>query len=281
MKYVKLKNGVEMPMVGFGTFMLRENCTEHVLRALKQGYRLVDTAASYFNEEDVGRAIKQSGVPRDELFITTKLWIQDAGYDNTLKAFDVSLKNLGLEYLDLYLIHQPYGDYYGSWRAMEKLMKEGYIRAIGVSNFSAERIVDLSLNTDTPPMIDQIEIHPYFAQRDAVADMKKYGCLPQAWGPFCEGQKDIFNDPILTRIAQSHGKTTAQIALKWNLQHGVAVIPRSTCEEHRTEDISLDDFTLADDEMQLIDTLDQGHSEIIDHRCAHTARKLINCKIHK
>lgn len=280
MNNIKLSNNVEMPSVGFGTFMLRNNCKEHVLNALKLGFRLIDTAASYFNEEDIGRAIKESGIPREKLFITTKLWVQDAGYENTIKAFDISLKNLRLDYLDLYLIHQPYGDCFGSWRAMEELMKEGYIRAIGVSNFSPERIVDLSLNTDTAPMVNQIEIHPYFSQCGAIAEMKKYGCQPQAWGPLCEGQKNIFNDPILSEIAHSHGKSAAQIALKWNLQNGVAVIPRSACREHRAEDIDLDDFILTDEEMQRIKSLDQGYSEIIDHRCAHTARKLINFKIH-
>lgn len=280
MNNIKLSNNVEMPSVGFGTFMLRNNCKEHVLNALKLGFRLIDTAASYFNEEDIGRAIKESGIPREKLFITTKLWVQDAGYENTIKAFDISLKKLRLDYLDLYLIHQPYGDCFGSWRAMEKLMKEGYIRAIGVSNFSPERIVDLSLNTDTAPMVNQIEIHPYFSQCGAIAEMKKYGCQPQAWGPLCEGQKNIFNDPILSEIAHSHGKSAAQIALKWNLQNGVAVIPRSACREHRAEDIDLDDFILTDEEMQRIKSLDQGYSEIIDHRCAHTARKLINFKIH-
>ncbi|MDO4943857.1 MAG: aldo/keto reductase [Ruminococcus sp.] len=280
MNNIKLSNNVEMPSVGFGTFMLRNNCKEHVLNALKLGFRLIDTAASYFNEEDIGRAIKESGIPREKLFITTKLWVQDAGYENTIKAFDISLKKLRLDYLDLYLIHQPYGDCFGSWRAMEKLMKEGYIRAIGVSNFSPERIVDLSLNTDTAPMVNQVEIHPYFSQCEAIAEMKKYGCQPQAWGPLCEGQKNIFNDPILSEIAHSHGKSAAQIALKWNLQNGVAVIPRSACREHRAEDIDLDDFILTDEEMQRIKSLDQGYSEIIDHRCAHTARKLINFKIH-
>lgn len=280
MENIKLSNNVDMPSIGFGTFMLRDNCKEYVLNALKLGFRLIDTAASYFNEEDIGRAIKESGIPREKLFVTTKLWIQDTGYENTFKAFERSLKNLGLNYLDLYLVHQPYGDYFGSWRAMEKLMKEGFIRAIGVSNFSSERIVDLSINTDIAPMVNQIEIHPYFSQREAISEMRKYGCQPQAWGPLCEGQKNILGDPILSEIARSHGKSAAQIALKWNLQNGIAVIPCSTCEEHRAEDIGLDDFILTDKEMRLIDSLDQGCSEIIDHRCAHTARQLINFKIH-
>ena len=279
MEMITLSNGVQMPTLGFGTFMIKQDCEEHVSDALKQGYRLIDTAASYFNEEAIGRAIKSSGIPRDELFITSKVWVQDAGYDNTLKAFEYSLKAIGLDYLDLYLIHQPYGDYYGSWRAMEKLMKDGYITAIGVSNFSAERVVDLALCTDIAPMVDQIELHPSFPQDDTIAEIRKYGCVPQAWGPLCEGQRDIFNNPTLSEIGKTYGKTAAQVTLKWNLQRGVAVIPRSTKHKHRAENLDLD-FMLSDEEMQKISALDIGHSEIIDHRCAHTARQLINWKIH-
>lgn len=279
MDSIRLSNDVSMPMLGFGTFMIKQGCEQHVSDALKLGYRLIDTASAYFNEAAVGRAIRSSGIPRGELFITSKVWVQDAGYDNTLRAFERSLRALGVEYLDLYLIHQPFGDYYGSWRAMEKLMADGCIKAIGVSNFSPERVVDLALNSDTPPMVDQIELHPFLPQTDAVAEIRKYGCVPQAWGPFCEGQRDIFNYPTLTEIATAHGKTAAQVALKWNLQRGVAVIPRSTDHEHRAENLDLD-FTLTDEEMQRITSLDIGHSEIIDHRCAHTARQLINLKIH-
>ncbi|SDA24710.1 Aldo/keto reductase [Ruminococcus sp. YE71] len=279
MDSIKLSNGVSMPMLGFGTFMIKQDCEQHVADALKLGYRLVDTASAYFNEAAVGRAISASGITRGELFVTSKVWVQDAGYDNTLRAFEKTLRELGLDYLDLYLIHQPYGDYYGSWRAMERLMDDGLIRAIGVSNFSPERVVDLALNSDTPPMVDQIELHPFLPQTDAIAEIRKYGCVPQAWGPLCEGQRDIFGNPTLTEIAASHGKTAAQIALKWNLQRGVAVIPRSTNHKHRAENLCLD-FTLTDEEMQRITSLDIGHSEIIDHRCAHTARQLINWKIH-
>lgn len=280
MENITLQNGVKMPSVGFGTFTLKNGCKNCVLSALKMGYRLVDTAASYFNERDVGEAIKESGIPREQLFITTKLWIQDEGFDSTLKAFGTSLKNLGLEYLDMYLIHQPFGDCFGSWRAMEKLLKEGCVRAIGVSNFAPERVVDLALNSEIPPMLDQIEVHPYFAQRSVVKEIRSFGCEVQAWGPLCEGQKEIFTDPVLTKIANAHNVTTAQVALKWNLQNGIAVIPRSSQEQHRRENIYLDGFTLTADEMAEIAKLDQGFSEIINYHCTNTAKKLINCKIH-
>ena len=270
-----------MPAVGFGTFMIRDKCEEHILSALKAGYRLIDTAASYKNEIAVGNAVRRSGIPREEVFITTKLWVQDAGYDNTVKAFQHSLKELNMDYIDLYLIHQPYGDYYGSWRAMQKLMRDGYIRAIGVSNFTPERIVDLCLNSDISPMVNQLERHPFFLHKETIREMEKFGVAAQSWGPLCEGQKDIFNNPILNDIAATHGKSTAQVMLKWNLQSGVAVIPRSTSQQHRIENISLDDFELTDEEMQRIDAMDLGHSEIIDHRCGHTARQLINWKIHE
>lgn len=202
------------------------------------------------------------------------------GYDNTIKAFQHSLKELNTDYIDLYLIHQPYGDYYGSWRVMEKFMHDGYIRAIGVSNFTPERIVDLCLNSDFSPMVNQLERHPYFLNKEALFEMQKNGVAAQAWGPLCEGQKDIFGNQILNDIAAVHGKSAAQLILKWNLQSGVAVIPCSTSERHRLEKISLDDFELSDEEMQLINSMDLGHSEIIDHRCGHTARQLINWRIH-
>ena len=206
--------------------------------------------------------------------------IQDEGFESTLKAFDTSRKNLGLDYLDMYLIHQPFGNCFGSWRAMEKLLKEGYVRAVVVSNFAPERVVDLALNSEIPPMVDQIEVHPYFAQRSAVKEIRSFGYEVQAWGPLCEGQKEIFTDPVLTKIANAHGVTTAQVALKWNLQNGIAVIPRSSQEHHRRENIDLGGFTLTADEMNEITKLDQSFSEIINYHCTNTAKKLINCKIH-
>ena len=204
MEFITLNNGVKMPLEGFGVFQVPDSaqCEQAVLDAIASGYRLIDTAAAYMNEKAVGKAIKKSGVPREELFITTKLWVQDAGYDSTLKAFDRSLKKLGLSYLDLYLIHQPFGDYYGAWRAMERLYEEGAVRAIGVSNFSPDRLVDLCLNQCIRPMVNQIELHPFYQQPEALQVMESYGVVPQAWGPLSEAQKDIFQHRTLMRIAQ-------------------------------------------------------------------------------
>ena len=228
MKYVTLRNGVQMPQEGFGVFQIPDpaQCEQTVTEALQAGYRLIDTAAAYGNEEAVGRAVKKSGVPREELFLTTKLWIQDAGYENAKKAFQTSLDKLGLEYLDLYLIHQPMNDYYGSWRAMEELYEAGRVRAIGVCNFYPERLADLCLNARIAPMVDQVECHPFFQQRDAMETMKEFGVQIEAWGPLAEGQQGIFHDPVLTAIGQKYGKTVAQVVLRWNVQRGVVIIPK-------------------------------------------------------
>ena len=277
-----LSNGVCMPALGYGTFQITDTtlCEQCVENALDAGYRLFDTAASYGNEEAVGNAIRRSGIPRKEIFVTTKLWIQDTGYDNTLKAFDTSLKKLGLEYIDLYLIHQPFGDIYGAWRAMEQLYQEGAIRAIGVSNFSPERLVDLCMNHAIKPMVNQVEIHPFYQEGEAIKVMRDYGVMPQAWGPLSEAQRDIFHHPILTRIAKKHGKTTAQVILRWHYQRGVATIPKTVRRERMLENLSIFDFTLTDKEMASIAAMDIGHSEIIDHRCYCTARQLNSIKIH-
>lgn len=209
MQYTTLSNGVELPMIGYGTFLIKENtlCEQCVTDALEAGYRLFDTASFYENEAAVGAALRNSGLPRNQWFVTTKLWVQDAGYDGTLRAFDHSLKALGLDYIDLYLIHQPFGDYYGAWRAMERLYQEGKVRAIGVSNFTPERLVDLCMNHEIKPMVNQIEIHPFYQQREALRVMEGYGVVPQAWGPFSEGQRDIFLHKTLSTIAEKHGKT--------------------------------------------------------------------------
>lgn len=280
MQYRSLSNGVELPMIGYGTFQIKDaaQCEQCVSEALEAGYRLFDTAAS--NEAAIGRALRGSRVPRDEWFVTTKLWVQDAGYDGTLKAFDSSLKQLGLDYIDLYLIHQPFGDYYGAWRAMERLYREGAVRAIGVSNFTPERLVDLCMNQEVRPMVNQIEIHPFFQQNTALRVMEDYGVVPQAWGPFSEAQKDIFNHKTLAKIASRHGKTTAQVILRWHLQRDLPTIPKTVHQERMTENLDVFDFELSEKELESIAGMDIGHSEIIDHHSFCTARQLNSVKIH-
>lgn len=283
MEFVTLNNGVKMPMEGFGVFQVPEAavCEQAVCDALSAGYRLIDTAAAYFNEEAVGAAIRKSNIPREELFITTKLWIQDAGYENAGKAFQTSLNKLGLDYIDLYLIHQPMSDYYGSWRAMEELYKEGKIRAIGVCNFYPDRLADLCVNAEVIPAVNQVELHPFFAQTDALASMKESGVQPEAWGPLAEGRHEIFTHPVLTKIGAKYGKTAAQTALRWNTQRGVVIIPKSTHRERMEENLNIWDFTLSDEDMEAIASLDLGHSEIIDHSTAETAKWLNGWKIHE
>ena len=282
MEYASLSNGVKMPMEGFGVFQIpdEKECEQAVLNAIKTGYRLIDTAAAYFNETAVGNAIKSCGVSRKELFVTSKLWIQDAGYENAKKAFQTTLDKLGLDYLDLYLIHQPFGDYYGSWRAMEELYEAGKIRAIGVCNFYPDRLADLCVNAKIIPMVNQVELHPFFAQENALAVMREFGVQPQAWGPLAEGKHGIFTHPVLTKIGKKYGKTAAQVALKWNVQRGVVIIPKSTHIERMAENLDIWDFTLTDDEMAKINALDIGRSEIVDHFSAQTAKWLNGWKIH-
>ena len=279
---VKLNNGVEMPLEGFGVFQVPDptQCEQAVLDAIASGYRLIDTAAAYMNEEAVGNAIRTSGIPRKDLFITTKLWVQDAGYESAKKAFETSLNKLGLEYLDLYLIHQPFHDYYGAWRAMEELYKEGRIRAIGVSNFYPDRLVDLCVNAEIIPAVNQVECHPFFQQKDALKVMKEYGVQPEAWGPFAEGKNNFFQNPILAEIAAKYGKSVAQVALRWNVQRGVVVIPKSVHKERIQENFNIWDFELSDKDMETISDMDIGHSEIINHFTADTAKWLNELKIH-
>lgn len=282
MQYRTLSNGVELPMIGYGTFQIKDaaQCERCVSQALEAGYRLFDTAASYENEAAIGRALRGSGLPRKEWFVTTKLWVQDAGYDGALKAFDSSLKQLGLDYIDLYLIHQPFGDYYGAWRAMERLYREGAVRAIGVSNFTPERLVDLCMNQEISPMVNQIEIHPFFQQNTALRVMEDYGVVPQAWGPFSEAQKDIFHHRTLAKIADKQGRTTAQVILRWHLQRGIPTIPKNVHTARMAENLDIFDFELTAQEMERIAGMDIGHSEIIDHHCFSTARQLNSVKIH-
>lgn len=282
MEYVTLNNGVKMPMEGFGVFQVPEAavCEQAVSDALAVGYRLIDTAAAYFNEEAVGTAIQKSGIAREELFLTTKLWIQDAGYESAKRAFQVSLDKLGTDYIDLYLIHQPMNDYYGAWRAMEEMYGEGRIRAIGVCNFYPDRLTDLCLNAKVIPAVNQVELHPFFAQTSALENMKAFGVQPEAWGPMAEGKHGIFTHPVLTEIGAKYGKSAAQTALRWNVQRGVVIIPKSTHRERMEENFNIWDFSLSDEDMAAIATLDLGHSEIIDHSTAETAKFLNGWKIH-
>lgn len=283
MQYRTLSNGVELPMIGYGTFQLKDaaQCERCISQALEAGYRLFDTAASYENEVSIGAALRSSGLPRKELFLITKLWVQDAGYDGTLKAFERSLTQLGLDYIDLYLIHQPFGDYYGAWRAMERLYRERVVRAIGVSNFTPERLVDLCMNQEIQPMVNQIEIHPFFQQNTALRVMEDYGVVPQAWGPFSEAQKDIFHHKTLAKIAGRHGRTTAQVILRWHLQRNVPTVPKTVHKERMIENLNVFDFELSEKEMESIAGMDIGHSEIIDYHCFSTARQLNSVKIHR
>lgn len=267
MKSVKLNNGLEMPMVGFGVYQVSDEETEKaVLEALKAGYRLLDTAAVYGNEAGVGRAIKASGIPREEIFVTTKLWIQrENGYENTKKALEDSLTRLGLDYVDLYLMHQPFGDVHEQWRAMEDLYKAGKARAIGVSNFHMDRLMDLITCHEIVPAVNQIETHPFY-QRDAeIAFHKELGILQQAWAPLAEGKFEIFSNPILTQIAQKHGKSVAQVVLRWLNQRGVAIIPKSVKVERMLENREIFDFTLDEQDLAQIATLNRDEI-IFNHR---------------
>lgn len=267
MKSVKLNNGLEMPMVGFGVYQVSDEDTEKaVLAALKAGYRLLDTAAVYGNEAGVGRAIKASGIPREEIFVTTKLWIQrENGYENTKRALEDSLTRLGLDYVDLYLMHQPFGDVHEQWRAMEDLYKAGKARAIGVSNFHMDRLMDLITCHEIVPAVNQIETHPFY-QRDAeIAFHKELGILQQAWAPLAEGKFEIFSNPILTQIAQKHGKSVAQVILRWLNQRGVAIIPKSVKVERMLENREIFDFTLDEQDLAQIATLNRDEI-IFNHR---------------
>lgn len=264
---VTLNNGVGMPVIGFGVFQIPAEDTEQaVLDALRIGYRSIDTAAGYQNEEAVGRAIAKSGIPREELFITTKLWIQDAGEDAALRAFETSMTKLGLDYLDLWLIHQPYGDYYGSWRAMERLYSQKKVRAIGVSNFYPDRLVDLIAHNTVVPAVNQIETHPYFQRHDDEKVMRDKGVQIEAWSPLAQGQHGILQDPVLTEIAVAHGKSTAQVILRWLTQRGVVAVVKSTKPERMQENFDVFDFQLTDDEMAKIAELDGTSGPSFDHR---------------
>ena len=282
MNHITLNNGSTMPLEGFGVFQIPDlaQCEQAVSQALACGYRLIDTAAAYCNEEAVGAAIRKSSIPRQQLFITTKLWVQDAGYEKSKQAFQLSLDRLGLDYLDLYLIHQPFGDYYGSWKAMEELYREGRIRAIGVCNFYPDRLTDLCANASVIPSVDQVELHPFFQQAGALQAMRELGGQPQAWGPLAEGTHGIFQNEVLSAIGKKYDKTVAQVVLRWNVQRGVSIIPKSVHRNRMEENLAIWDFALGDEDMAAITQMDLGHSEIIDNSSPETAKWLNSWKIH-
>ena len=283
MEYAVLNNGLKMPMEGFGVFQVPDpaQCEQAVLDAIASGYRLIDTAAAYMNEAAVGAAIRKCGVPREKLFITTKLWVQDASYEGVKKAIQTSLDNLGLDYLDLYLIHQPMGDYIGAYRAMEEAYKEGKLKAIGVCNFYPARLADLCETVEVKPAVNQVELHPFFQQENALALMKEYGVHPEAWGPFAEGNHGIFTHPVLTKIGEKYGKSAAQVALRWNIQRGVTVIQKSVHKERMEQNMNVWDFQLSEEDMAEIGKLDLGHSEIVNHDDPGFTRALHGMKIHE
>lgn len=268
MDTITLNNGVEMPQLGFGVFQIRDDseCQRAVEDALEVGYRMIDTAASYGNEEAVGRAVRSSGIPRDELFITTKLWITDASYVGAKRGFDASIKRLGLDYLDLFLIHQPLGDVHGAWRAMEELYEQGAIRAIGTANFYPDRLADLMAFNRVEPAVNQVEVNPFFQQADAQAYMKLRGVAMEGWAPFAEGKGGLFTNDKLVAIGSAHGKSTAQVVLRWLLQRGIICIPKSVKRDRMEQNFDVFDFTLTPDEMDAIAALDTGKSQFFDHR---------------
>ena len=268
MQKVKLNNGIEMPILGFGVYQIEDQtlCEQCVYAAIETGYRSIDTAAAYGNEEAVGRAIKRSGVPREDLFITTKLWISDAGYDKAKKAFEASMKRLQLDYLDLYLIHQPFNDYYGAWRAMEELYKEGSIRSIGVSNFMPDRLVDLILHNEITPAVNQVETNPFYQQIEAEAFMQEKGVQIESWAPFTEGKNNMFQNETLAAIASKYGKSIAQVVLRWLIQRNIVVIPKSIRKERIIENFNVFDFELTKEDMKKIAALDTNTSCFFSHR---------------
>ena len=268
MEKVTLNNGVEMPILGFGVFQVTDlaECERTVMDAIRSGYRLIDTAQSYLNEEAVGKAIKRSDVPRGDLFITTKLWIQGNGYEGAKSAFERSLKRLRLDYLDLFLIHQPYGDVYGEWRAMQELYKEGRIRAIGVSNFQPDRLMDLIIHNEIVPAVNQVETHPFHQQKEAQQFMQDNKIQIESWGPFAEGKNNIFHNDLLQSIAGRYKKSIAQVILRWLIQRGVVAIPKSVRKERMEENFNVFDFKLSGEDMEAIKTLDTNASSFFDHR---------------
>lgn len=268
MEYVTLNNGVKMPILGFGVYQIKDpkECEQAVADAISVGYRLIDTAASYGNEEAVGRAVRRCKVPREELFITTKLWISDTSYEGARKAFQKSMDKLGLDYLDLYLIHQPMNDYYGAWRAMTELYKEGKIRAIGVCSFYPDRLADLIAFNEVAPAVNQVETNIFFQQKKAQKVMEEKGVQMESWAPFAEGRGNLFGNPVLKGIGEKYGKSVAQVVLRWQIQRGIVCIPKSVKKERMEQNIQVFDFELSDADMELIAALDTNCSAFFDHR---------------
>jgi diketogulonate reductase-like aldo/keto reductase len=281
MEYIKLNNGIEMPLLGFGVFQIPDpaQCEQSVAEAIKIGYRLIDTAASYGNEEAVGKAINASGVARSELFVTTKIWIKDVGYEKTKKACEKSLKKLRLDYLDLYLIHQPYGDIFGAWRAMEELNREGKVRAIGVSNFPDYRVMDLIVNSGIKPAVNQVETHPFNQQLKTAEFLKANGVQIESWGPFAEGRNNLFTNETLVSIAANQGKSVAQVVLRWLTQRGVVAIPKSVQPARIAQNFQIFDFALTAGEMEAIKELDQAKSLFFSHQDPEMVKRLSERKI--
>lgn len=276
MEYVTLNNGIKMPQLGFGVFQIPDgkDTEQAVSDALEVGYRSIDTAAAYANEESVGRAVAASGIPRDEIFITTKLWVNDVNYEGAKRGFDASLKKLGVDYIDLYLIHQPINDIFGAWRAMEELYEQGVIRAIGVANFYPDMLANLIAFSNVEPAVNQVEANVYFQQWDAQRYMESKGVAMEGWAPFAEGKNDLFHNEALETIAKAHGKSVAQVVLRWLLQRGIICIPKSVKKERMEQNFDVFDFTLTDEDMQLIKTLDTGKSQFFDHRTPEAVEML-------
>ena len=282
MEEVTLNNGITMPLEGFGVFQITDpqECEEATWGALKTGYRMIDTAAAYGNEEAVGRAIRKSGIPREEIFLISKLWLQDYGYENAQKGLETSLEKLDQEYVDLYLLHQPLGDTLGAWRALEDAYQEGKVRAIGVANFSPAQLTDFCESVTLRPAVDQVEIHPFFTQEMALTTMNEYGVQPQAWAPLAEGNFGIFSHPLLAEIGRRYGKSPAQVALRWNVQRGISVIPKTTHCQYMKQNLDIWNFQLTEEEMAQVGSLNLGHSEIVDVSNPTFIRNLHYWKIH-
>lgn len=283
MEYRTLANGVKMPMLGYGVFQVRdhEQCRQVVKDAISVGYRLIDTAQSYMNQKAVGEAIRESGVAREEIFLTTKIWMQDNSYEKCRKAVDLALSELDTDYIGLLLLHQPMGDYYGAWRALEEAYEAGKVRAIGMANCYPQIIADMCETVRIRPMVNQVEMHPFFQQQLNVDTMDSYGVVPEAWGPFNEGKRNFFTDPILTEIGAKYGKSAAQVALRWNIQRGVVVIPKSVHKNRMEQNFDVFDFELSAEDMEKIKTMDIGHSEIIDHTDPALIKSLHAYKVHE